>query len=196
MASSFESLGHPMLILGTVPMALAGVVLACLATSTPLSAMVGIGVIVLGGIVVNNAIVLINAVNDRRGAGLSTREALIEAGRVRVRPILMTTASTVLGLVPMALGLGDGAALRQPLAIAVIGGLGLSTLLTLVIIPCAYAVFPGRVRDAWRNGFRTEESEQPRDEGAVEVPSAMPESAAAAPHEDPEPSPASETAPK
>jgi len=150
MASSFESLGHPMLILGTVPMALAGVVLACLFTQTPLSAMVGIGVIVLGGIVVNNAIVLINAVNDRRGAGLATKDALIDAGRVRVRPILMTTASTVLGLVPMALGLGDGAALRQPLAVAVIGGLALSTLLTLVVIPCAYAVFPGRVREAWR----------------------------------------------
>ena len=150
MASSFESLGHPLLILGTVPMALAGVVLACVLTQTPLSAMVGIGVIVLGGIVVNNAIVLINAVNDRRGAGMATPEALIEAGRVRVRPILMTTASTILGLVPMALGLGDGAALRQPLAIAVIGGLALSTLLTLVVIPCAYSLFPGRVRDAWK----------------------------------------------
>ncbi len=150
MASSFESLLHPFLILGTVPMALAGVVVACVATQTPLSAMVGIGVIVLGGIVVNNAIVLINAVNDRRGAGLATPLALVEAGRVRVRPILMTTASTVLGLVPMALGLGDGAALRQPLAIAVIGGLALSTLLTLIVIPCAYALFPGPVRDAWR----------------------------------------------
>ncbi len=150
MASSFESLGHPLLILGTVPMAIAGVVLACVVTATPLSAMVGIGVIVLGGIVVNNAIVLINAVNDRRGMGMATPEALVDAGRVRVRPILMTTASTVLGLVPMALGLGDGAALRQPLAIAVIGGLGLSTVLTLVVIPCAYALFPGGVRDAWR----------------------------------------------
>ncbi len=158
MASSFESLGHPMLILFTVPMALAGVVLACLLTQTPLSAMVGIGVIVLGGIVVNNAIVLINAVNDRRGAGLATPDALIEAGRVRVRPILMTTASTILGLVPMALGLGDGAALRQPLAVAVIGGLALSTVLTLVVIPCAYAVFPGRVRDAWRQRVSARET--------------------------------------
>lgn len=170
MASSFESLGHPMLILGTVPMALAGVVLATLGTATPLSAMVGIGVIVLGGIVVNNAIVLINAVNDRRGAGLSTTEALIEAGRVRVRPILMTTASTVLGLVPMALGIGDGAALRQPLAIAVIGGLGLSTLLTLVVIPCAYAVFPGRVRDAWRPRAKTEEPADDDDDEGLEGP--------------------------
>ena len=157
MASSFESLGHPLLILGTVPMALAGVVLACVLTQTPLSAMVGIGVIVLGGIVVNNAIVLINAVNDRRGAGMATPEALVDAGRVRVRPILMTTASTVLGLVPMALGLGDGAALRQPLAIAVIGGLALSTLLTLIVIPCAYAVFPGRIREAWRQRNRVDD---------------------------------------
>ena len=123
--------------------------------------MVGIGVIVLGGIVVNNAIVLINAVNDRRGAGMATPDALIEAGRIRVRPILMTTASTVLGLVPMALGLGDGAALRQPLAIAVIGGLALSTLLTLVVIPCAYAVFPGGVREAWRQRTAREDAPEP-----------------------------------
>jgi HAE1 family hydrophobic/amphiphilic exporter-1 len=108
--------------------------------------------------VVNNAIVLINAVNDRRGAGMSTPEALVEAGRVRVRPILMTTASTVLGLVPMALGLGDGAALRQPLAVAVIGGLALSTLLTLIVIPCAYALFPGKVREAWRQRARKDAS--------------------------------------
>ncbi len=174
MASSFESLGHPLLILGTVPMALAGVVLACALTQTPLSAMVGIGVIVLGGIVVNNAIVLINAVNDRRGAGLSTPDALIEAGRVRVRPILMTTASTILGLVPMALGFGDGAALRQPLAIAVIGGLALSTLLTLVVIPCAYAVFPGRVREAWRQRDQPEPPPDPPLDPPSDPPPAPP----------------------
>ena len=149
MASSFESLLHPFLILFTVPLALAGVALACWLTGTPLSSIVGIGVIVLGGIVVNNAIVLINAVNDRRGAGSSVVSALVDAGRARVRPILMTTLTTVLGLVPMALGLGEGAALRQPLAVAVIGGLVSATLLTLVVIPCAYAVFPGRVRPAW-----------------------------------------------
>jgi HAE1 family hydrophobic/amphiphilic exporter-1 len=149
MASSFESLHHPFLIMFTVPLAIAGALLACALTGTPLSAIVGMGVIILGGIVVNNAIVLINTVNHRRGQGRSVQEALEIAGALRLRPILMTTATTVLGLVPMALGLGDGAALRQPLAVAVIGGLVLATLLTLVVIPCVYSLLPGRRREAW-----------------------------------------------
>lgn len=149
MASSFESLHHPLLIMFTVPLAIAGALLACAGTGTPLSAIVGMGVIILGGIVVNNAIVLINTVNHRRGLGCSVRESLEIAGALRLRPILMTTATTILGLVPMAIGLGDGAALRQPLAITVIGGLALATLLTLVVIPCVYSLFPGRRRDAW-----------------------------------------------
>jgi HAE1 family hydrophobic/amphiphilic exporter-1 len=150
MASSFESLLHPLLIMFTVPLALAGVSLAVWLTGTPLSAMVGIGVIVLGGIVVNNAIVLVAAVNDRRGLGMSVEHALIDAGRVRIRPIAMTTLTTVLGLLPMALGVGEGAALRQPLAVSIIGGLGFSTLLTLVVVPCAYRMLPGPVREAWK----------------------------------------------
>lgn len=149
MASSFESLHHPFLIMFTVPLALAGAAFACALTGTPISAIVGMGVIILGGIVVNNAIVLINTVNHRRGVGLSVDEALLDAGRVRMRPIVMTTATTILGLVPMALGLGDGAALRQPLAVTVIGGLAVATLLTLYVIPCAYSLLPGRRRAAW-----------------------------------------------
>ncbi|HEY0138463.1 MAG TPA: efflux RND transporter permease subunit, partial [Nannocystis sp.] len=149
MASSFESLHHPLLIMGTVPLALIGVSAACVMTGTPISAMVGIGAIILGGIVVNNAIVLVNTVNYGRGQGLSVDEALIQAGSLRLRPILMTTATTVLGLLPMAIGLGDGAALRQPLAVTVIGGLVASTALTLVVIPCAYSLVPGRRRAAW-----------------------------------------------
>jgi hydrophobic/amphiphilic exporter-1 (mainly G- bacteria), HAE1 family len=149
MASSFESLHHPFLIMFTVPLAAVGVVLACLLTGTPISAMVGIGGIILGGIVVNNAIVLINAVNQRRGEGMDVRSALIDAGSLRLRPILMTTATTVLGLLPMAFGLGEGAALRQPLALAVIGGLVVATALTLVVIPSAYALVPGKRRAAW-----------------------------------------------
>ena len=151
MASSFESLLHPLIILFTVPLALAGVSVAVVWAAIPVSAMVGIGVIVLGGIVVNNAIVLINAINDRRGRGMDVRSAIIEAGSVRVRPILMTTTTTVLGLLPMALGIGDGAALRQPLAVTVIGGLTMATLLTLLVIPCAYALLPGALRDAWKS---------------------------------------------
>ena len=149
MASSFESLHHPLLIMGTVPLALIGVSAACVMTGTPISAMVGIGAIILGGIVVNNAIVLVNTVNYGRGQGLSVDEALIQAGSLRLRPIVMTTATTVLGLLPMAIGLGDGATLREPLAVTVIGGLVASTALTLVVIPCAYSLVPGRKRAAW-----------------------------------------------
>lgn len=151
MASSFESLLHPFLIMFTVPLAVAGVLLACIALQIPISAMVGIGTIILGGIVVNNAIVLVNAVNARRGGGADVRGALLAAGQMRLRPILMTTLTTVLGLLPMAIGMGEGAALRRPLAVAVIGGLSLSTLLTLVVIPAAYRLLPGRTRDAWRS---------------------------------------------
>jgi hydrophobic/amphiphilic exporter-1 (mainly G- bacteria), HAE1 family len=151
MAATFESLLHPLLILFTVPLAIAGVALACDLAALPLSAMVGIGVIVLGGIVVNNAIVLIAAINDRRADGMPLRQAVIEAGKVRLRPILMTTLTTVLGLVPMSLGLGDGAALRQPLAVSIMGGLTSSTLLTLVVIPAVYVLLPGRVRPAWKD---------------------------------------------
>lgn len=149
MASSFESLHHPLLIMGTVPLALVGVSAACVLTATPISAMVGMGAIILGGIVVNNAIVLVNTVNFRRGQGMDVRSALVEAGRLRLRPIIMTTATTVLGLLPMAAGVGDGAALRQPLAVTVIGGLTAATLLTLVVIPCLYSLVPGRKRAAW-----------------------------------------------
>jgi len=154
MASSFESLHHPLLIMGTVPLAIVGVIGACALTFTPISAMVGIGAIILGGIVVNNAIVLVNAVNQGRGRGLGVTTALLEAGKLRIRPILMTMATSVLGLLPMALGLGEGSALRRPLAIAVIGGLVVATILTLVVIPCAYALFPGRRRDAWAKDSR------------------------------------------
>ena len=149
MAATFESLLHPFLILFTVPLAITGVAVGCDLAGLPLSAMVGIGVIVLGGIVVNNAIVLVAAINDRRGDGMPLFEAVIDAGRVRLRPILMTTLTSVLGLVLMALGLGDGASLRQPLAVSIMGGLSSSTLLTLVVIPAVYLLLPGKVRAAW-----------------------------------------------
>jgi len=155
MASSFESLLHPLIILGTVPLGAAGVALACAITQTPLSAMVGIGVIVIGGIVVNNAIILVHAINDRRGRGMALEAAIIEAGVVRIRPIAMTTLTTVLALIPMALGLGDGADLRQPLAITLIGGLTFSTALTLAVIPCVYRSVPGPSRATWAGAGTT-----------------------------------------
>ncbi len=144
MASQFESLLHPFVIMFTLPMALAGVVLALLVTGTSVSVMVLIGLVVLAGIVVNNGIVLIDYTKQLRARGVSKVEALVQAGQVRLRPILMTTLTTVLGLLPMALGLGEGAEVRAPLAITLIGGLTMATVLTLVVLPAVYATFDRR----------------------------------------------------
>ena len=140
MASQFESLLHPFVILMAVPLGVVGVVAALALTKTSVSVLALIGAIMLAGIVVNNAIVLIDAVNRRRREGEAIDEALVDAGRERLRPILMTTATTVLALLPMALGLGAGDELRKPLAITVIGGLTVATLLTLLVIPCIYRI--------------------------------------------------------
>ncbi|MEN8164907.1 MAG: efflux RND transporter permease subunit, partial [Acidobacteriota bacterium] len=148
MAATFESFVHPLIVLFSVPLALVGVVLGLLVTGTPVSVIVFIGVVMLVGIVVNNAIVLIDTVNQLRRSGLEKLEAVLRGGALRLRPILMTTLTTVLGLVPMALSLGEGAELRAPLAITVSYGLVLSTLLTLVVIPALYMVVPSRVRTA------------------------------------------------
>lgn len=144
MASQFESIGHPALIMFSVPLAFVGVVYALYLTGTDLSIVVFIGGIILAGIVVNNAIVLVDYVNRLRARGMPKRQALVEAGKVRLRPILMTTLTTVLGLVPMALWAGEGAEMRRPLAITVMAGLSSSTLLTLYIIPMLYYLFGGR----------------------------------------------------
>ena len=139
MASQFESLLHPLVILGSVPLALLGVVLTLWFFEVRLSVVVLIGVVLLAGIVVNNAIILVDTTNRlRREDGLSKIDALRGAGARRLRPILMTTATTVLGLLPMAIGLGEGSELRSPMALAVIGGLLSSTALTLVVIPVVY----------------------------------------------------------
>lgn len=141
MASQFENLLQPLLILFTVPLAGAGAILGLWLTDTRLSVIVFIGLIMLAGIVVNNAIVLIDRINQLRQSGTALTEAIIEGGASRLRPVLMTTLTTVLGLLPMALGGGDGSEIRAPMAITVIFGLLLSTLLTLVFIPVLYALF-------------------------------------------------------
>ncbi len=138
MASQFESLWQPFVILFTIPLSIIGVILILLFTGTPLSVMVILGVIILGGIVVNNGIVLIDYTNILRKQGLSAYDAVITASRRRLRPIIMTALTTILGLVPLALALNDGAQLQQPMAIAVIGGLAVSTFLSLIIIPTIY----------------------------------------------------------
>jgi HAE1 family hydrophobic/amphiphilic exporter-1 len=145
MAATFESFVHPLIVLFTIPLALVGAVVGLLVTGTVISVMVLIGTVLLVGIVVNNAIVLIDSINRMRRAGLGKVEAVVRAGHVRLRPILMTTLTTVLGLIPMAIAWGEGAELRAPLAITVLFGLMMSTLLTLVVIPAAYVVVPSKV---------------------------------------------------
>lgn len=140
MASQFESLIHPLVILFTIPLALVGAVLALFLTGTTVNVVAFIGVIMLAGIVVNNAIVLVDLINQLQAQGKSKFDAIMEAGVARLRPILMTTMTTALGLLPMAIGIGEGAEVRTPMAITVIGGLLVSTLLTLVVIPVVYSL--------------------------------------------------------
>ena len=140
MASQFESLAQPFIIMFTIPFALIGVALALYLTGQVLSVVVLIGGVILAGIVVNNSIVLIDFTNKLRARGKNKFQAIQEACAVRLRPILMTTLTTVVGLLPLALGLGEGAEVRAPMAITVIGGLLVSTVLTLVVIPVVYAV--------------------------------------------------------
>jgi len=144
MAAQFESLLHPFLILLTLPMGLTGAVWSLFLTGQTLNVISIIGLVVLAGIVVNDAIIKIDYTNQLRKRGLGVREAVLEASRVRLRPILITTVTTVFGLLPMSLGLGKGSELQQPLAITVIGGLILATFLTLILIPLAYELVEKR----------------------------------------------------
>ncbi|MBN1335381.1 MAG: efflux RND transporter permease subunit [Deltaproteobacteria bacterium] len=146
MASTFENLLHPFVILFSVPLATVGVLLVLAPLGISISTVVFIGIIVLVGVVVNNAIVLVDAVNRLRGEGRTRTEALLAAGRLRLRPILITTGTTVLGLTPLALGWGDGSELQRPMAVTVIAGLTSSTLLTLVVIPVLYDRLASRTR--------------------------------------------------
>ncbi len=138
MASQFESLLNPLIIMGSIPFALAGSVAALFITGNVISVVVLIGAVMLTGIVVNNAIVLVDCVNQQRQKGADIRTAIIEAGRIRLRPILMTSATTILALIPMSIGFGKAAELRAGIGITVIGGLFTSTILTLIIVPILY----------------------------------------------------------
>ena len=140
MASTFESIVQPFVILLSVPLAAIGVVGALGLFGLPVSVVVLIGMIVLAGVVVNNAIVLVDTINRLRANGMERFEAVHSGAAMRLRPILITTATTVLGLFPLALGLGAGSEIQQPLAVTIIGGLLSSTLLTLVVIPSLYLV--------------------------------------------------------
>jgi HAE1 family hydrophobic/amphiphilic exporter-1 len=151
MASQYESLRDPFIIMFSVPLAAIGVVAALKLTGTTFSLQAYIGVIMLAGIVVSNAILLVDYTNIlRRRDHMPLREAVETAGRTRLRPILMTTLATILGLVPMSLGIGEGAELQAPLARVVIGGLAASTMITLVFVPTVYTIF----EEGWK-GLRS-----------------------------------------
>ena len=140
MAAQFESVVQPLVVLTAVPLAGIGAVTALWIAGDGLNAMSGIGLVILIGIVVNDAIIKVDFINQRRRAGMAKRAAILEAGRLRLRPIVMTTITTVVGLLPLAAGLGAGADLRAPLAVAVIGGLISATFLTLIVVPVVYSL--------------------------------------------------------
>jgi len=141
MAAQFESLIHPFTILLPIPLAVVGAVAVFYLQGKALNIMALIGIILLVGIAVNDSIILVDAINQFRKEGMKLREAIVSAGQRRIRPIVMTTLTTILALFPLTLGFGESASLRSPMAWAVIGGLITSTMLTLVVIPCIYMVF-------------------------------------------------------
>ncbi len=140
LASQFESILQPFIVMLTIPLAGVGTVLTFFILGKPLNMMAYIGIIMLAGIAVNNAIILIDRINQLRESGTPKRDAIILAGAQRIRPILMTSLTTILALLPLTIGIGESASLRSPMALAVIGGLFSSTILTLIVIPCVYWV--------------------------------------------------------
>ena len=163
MASLFESLLDPFIIMFTFPLAIIGVVWLFFFTGTIFSIIAFVGVIMLAGIVVNNAIVMVDYINQLRERGMELREAVVQGGRTRLRPILMTALTTILAMTPLALGVGAGAEIRYPMARAVVGGLTTSTILTLVLVPVLYTIFEnfvdrvkkwwaGKAAQRWANG--------------------------------------------
>jgi HAE1 family hydrophobic/amphiphilic exporter-1 len=166
LASQFESFTQPFAIMTALPLSLIGVLLALFITNDTLNMMSMIGVIMLMGLVVKNAILLVDNANERRGLGTDRHTALVEAGRVRLRPIIMTTAAMVFGMLPIALAMGEGGGFRAPMARAVIGGLITSTMLTLIVVPVAYTYFDDM--GAWmKRRFVSEARERQMHEEAV-----------------------------
>lgn len=165
MASQFESLTYPGIIMTSLLFAFSGVILILLITGTNLNIMSMIGSIMLIGIVVKNGIVLIDYINLNRERGMSIRNAVIRGGKSRLRPVVMTTMTTILGMVPMAVGSGEGAEMWRPMGIAVIGGLTFSTILTLLFVPALYCVFAyngvKNNRRKIRKQFRKQQKNQP-----------------------------------
>ena len=150
MAAQFESLRYPFIIMFSVPFAFVGLILSLFITGETLNLMSLIGGVMLVGIVVKNGIVLVDYINLNRERGMGINQAVILGGKSRLRPVLMTSATTILGMVPMAMGIGEGSELWQPMGIAIVGGLTVSTLVTLVIIPTVYGWFASREVKSYR----------------------------------------------
>lgn len=148
MASQFESLRHPLVILFTIPLAAIGAIFSLYFSGMVLNVIAMIGMIVLAGIVVNNGIVLIDMINRLREEGLNRHDAIVAAGRARLRPIMMTMLTSVLGVLPIALARGEGAEVSAPMAVVIAGGLSVATLLTLFVIPVLYTLIDGREKPA------------------------------------------------
>ena len=146
MAAQFESLLDPFVIMFSVPFAFVGVLWGLFLTGTTLSVISFLAVIMLVGIVTKNAIVLVDYINILRARGLSLFEAIVRAGRNRLRPVLMTTITTILGMTPLVIGTGEGSEIWRPLGVTVISGLTISTLVTLVLVPVIYSIFETRFR--------------------------------------------------
>lgn len=140
MAIQFQSLKYPFIVMFTIPLAFTGGLFALFFANLPISMVAMVGLIILAGIVVNNGIVLIDYINQLKDSGLSTNDAIIQAGKTRLRPILMTALTTILALVPIAIGSGEGGELLQPLGLTSIGGLIYATILTLIIVPVMYSI--------------------------------------------------------
>ena len=160
MATQFESLTYPFIIMFTIPFAVSGVFIALYITNTPLSLIALIGAIMLVGIVTKNGIVLVDYMNLLVERGSDVADAVIAGGKSRLRPVLMTSLTTILGMVPMAMGLGEGSEIWQPMGISVVGGLLVSTLLTLFIVPSLYAMLEGRKERMAERKARLEAEEE------------------------------------
>lgn len=158
LAAEFESLLHPFTILTTIPFAIVGSILTFLIMGSPLNVMALIGIIMLVGIAVNNSILLVDRILQIQKAGISRKEAIIQAGQQRIRPILMTKLTTVLAMLPLTFGFGESASLRSPMALAVIGGLVTSTIMSLVVIPCVFDVLDG-MADRFRKNKKEDEAD-------------------------------------
>jgi HAE1 family hydrophobic/amphiphilic exporter-1 len=156
LASQFNSFTQPAVIMLTAPLSFAGAFAALRLSGLSLSIFAQIGLVALMGLAMKNGILLVDYANQRREAGLGARDAILEAGPVRLRPVLMTTVATIAGMIPVALAKSDGAEFRQPMGVLVIGGLVSSTLLTMVVVPVAYVLVDdlGRITDRVRTRLR------------------------------------------